>query len=78
MSWRIWKNIYKILGIDVKGNKSKKELLKLLQKRRVQINNSYLADVISYAMYYDKIEKYIPEMPEHIQARIKEIQEAIL
>lgn len=74
----VLKNVYKILEIDVKGNKSKKELLKLLQERRGQINNSYLADVISYAMYYDKIEKYIPEMPEHIQARIKEIQEAIL
>ena len=74
----ILKKVYKILGIDAKGKRTKKDLLKYLQEKRIDINNSHLADVISYAMYYDKIKKHISQMPEHIQERIKEIQEAIL
>lgn len=74
----VLKNVCNILKLDTKGKKSKKELLRFLQERRSEINNSSLADAISYAMYYDKIEEHISEMPEHIQERIKEIQAAII
>ena len=72
------KDIYKILNIDLPIKKNKRELLKDLQKKRKSIKNSYLADIISYAMYYKRIEPYIRKMPKHIQERIKEIQETIL
>ncbi len=71
------KDVYKILNIDLPIKKNKRELLKYLQEKRKSISNADLADIISYAMYYKRIEPYIEKMPKHIQDRIKEIQEAI-
>ena len=70
--------VYRILKINLPNRRTKKELLKYLQQKRESISNAALADVISYAMYYNKIQPYIENMPEHIKNRIKEIQDAIL
>jgi hypothetical protein len=72
------KEVCKILNIGLPTKKNKKELLKYLQEKRKDISNSDLADVISYAMYYKRIEPHIKKMPRHIQDRIGEIQESIL
>lgn len=74
----VLKEVYKILDISLPSKKNKKELLKCLQEKRSNIKNSNLADVISYAMYYKRIEPHIKKMPKHIRDRINEIQESIL
>ncbi len=71
-------NIYKILNLKYVFPPEKNFLLKELESYQDKFDNSKLADIISYALYYPKIEPFIDSIPLEIKKSLKRIQEAIL
>lgn len=71
LSINVINKIYQLLNIQIPNNKSKKDLLKNLSSKTTQFTNSELADIISYALYYDNLQPHIEEMPKIIKDKVE-------
>lgn len=63
------KEIYNLLGLDLPISDSKVVLLNKLNDYRRNINNSKLADIISYALYYKRIFPHYDKFPDEIKEK---------
>lgn len=63
--------VYQILNIPLPKNKSKKSLLECLNLQKNKFTNSQLADIISYALYYDNLQPHIEKMPKIIKDKVE-------